>query len=92
MTWEEVGGMFIVRFTEYKMAAEHRRRLEEGLAGSQIHWNWVDRQNSAAQHPTDFGLLNINVTDVDTAKARISVHLDRILGQGTSKTAAASCI
>ncbi|CAL8462817.1 g2351 [Coccomyxa elongata] len=71
VSWEEVGGMFIVRFTEYKMAVEHRRRLEEGLAGSQIHWNWVDRQNSAAQHPTDFGLLNINVTDVDTAKAAL---------------------
>ena len=68
-SWEVVGGTFIVRFKQYKMAVEHRRSLEEGVGGNGLQWRWVDRQNRAALHPTDFGLLNINDADIDSAKA-----------------------
>ena len=68
VSWDVVGGTFIVRFKQYKMASEHRRSLEEGMGGFGLQWRWLERNNSATQHPTDFGLLNINDTDIDPAK------------------------
>lgn len=69
VSWETVGGLFIVRFRRYKMAADHRKSLEDGLGGSGLQWQWVDRNNKAALHPTDFGLLRINETEVEQTKA-----------------------
>lgn len=59
LTWEPVDGLFIVRFKAYRMAAAHRDELTDGLKDVREHWQWVDRDNKAAQYPTDFGLLRI---------------------------------
>jgi hypothetical protein len=69
LAWEAVDGLFIVRFQEYRMAAEHRQSLLEGLEGIQQDWLWVDRSNAAAQFPTDFGLLRIADAALPDAKA-----------------------
>ena len=53
-------GLFIVRFKAYRMAAEHKEETADGLRDLQEHWQWVDRDNKAAQYPTDFGLLRIS--------------------------------
>ena len=74
VAWEAVEGEFIVRFREYRMAAEHRAALEAGLGAGglpgALSWQWVERHNSAAAHPTDFGLLRINLADVEALKVR----------------------
>ncbi len=71
---EAVEGEFIVRFREYRMAAEHRAALEAslGAGGSPggLRWQWVERRNSAAAHPTDFGLLRVDLADAQALKAR----------------------
>lgn len=48
---------YIVRFFEYRTAEDHRAYLEENvrLGG----WEWIERRNSAAKYPTDFGLVAI---------------------------------
>ena len=60
LTWEPVDGLFIVRFKAYRMAAQHREELKDGLKDVQEHWQWVNRDNKAAHYPTDFGLLRIS--------------------------------
>ena len=70
VSWEAVEGEFIVRFREYRMAAEHRAALEAGLRPDAAGWQWVERHNQAAQHPTDFGLLRISLADVEAVKVR----------------------
>ena len=73
---EAVEGEYIVRFREYRMAAEHRAALEAALgsaggagAGSSAGaWQWVERANQAAAFPTDFGLLRISFADVEAVK------------------------
>ena len=71
LSWEVVSGVFIVRFSEYRMAAEHRQRLEQEAGGSRQQWDWLDRRNKAADFPTDFGLVSIaqNATEVTKVRA-----------------------
>ena len=80
LSWEAMDGLFIVRFKEYKMAAQHKRSLQEGLRGTQQSWQWLDRENKAAQHPTDFGLLRIAGAALQTA--RVSMHAATRMLQG----------
>jgi hypothetical protein len=58
----EVGDEYIVRFKEYRHAAEFKRALEERLAGSGRVWQWLERNNPASAFPTDFALLRIKGT------------------------------
>ena len=51
--------LYIVRFNEYKMAAEHKRDVSRRLAREAVSWSWVDRNNRAMAYPTDFGLLQL---------------------------------
>lgn len=53
------GASYIVRFTDYRMADEHRSRLEAALAGQGLGWRWRRRTNPAARFPTDFGLVQL---------------------------------
>lgn len=56
-------GLYIVRFHEYRMAADHRAALTQALSAaapsSSGGWEWVERRNPAAAHPTDFALLRL---------------------------------
>ena len=78
MAWEAVEGEFIVRFRDYRMAAEHRAVLEAalgssggaGTSSSAGAWQWVERANQAAAFPTDFGLLRIGLADVEAVRVR----------------------
>lgn len=81
VSWEAVEGEFIVRFREYRMAAEHRAALEAGLRPDAAGWQWVERHNQAAQHPTDFGLLRISLADVEAVKVRDPVGCEVQGGQ-----------
>ena len=85
-------GEYIVRFREYRMAAEHRAALEAALgsaggagAGSSAGaWQWVERANQAAAFPTDFGLLRISFADVEAVKvgpACLSSEAVQLLGR-----------
>ncbi|KAK4753960.1 hypothetical protein SAY87_002064 [Trapa incisa] len=49
---------YVVRFTHYKLAGDHRAYLESyvRLDG----WQWIQRLNPAAKFPTDFGLVSID--------------------------------
>lgn len=69
--YSNVSGRLIVRFWTYKTAESHKADLAACLAGVGNVWKWVDRQNAAASHPTDFGLLE--VADTDTDKIKVSV-------------------
>lgn len=54
----QVSDEFIVRFTSYKLAFEHKEALEvalQWLSG----WKWIDRVNPASAFPTDFTLLKV---------------------------------
>ncbi|KAG4136161.1 hypothetical protein ERO13_D08G262300v2 [Gossypium hirsutum] len=48
---------YIIRFTEYKPASDHRSYLESNLRSD--GWEWIERRNVAAKFPTDFGLVSI---------------------------------
>jgi len=52
---------YVVRFLEYRRAAEHREYLDGGLRGAALaaSWRWVERRNPAAAFPTDFAVLEI---------------------------------
>lgn len=63
------------------MAAEHRAALEAGLRPDAAGWQWVERHNQAAQHPTDFGLLRISLADVEAVKVRDPVGCEVQGGQ-----------
>lgn len=54
---EEATVNYIVRFSDYRPAEEHRAYLERHveLPG----WRWVERRNPAVAHPTDFGLVAV---------------------------------
>ena len=57
-------GLYIVRFREYAMAEAHHTALQTALTGGSSSgdsggWEWVERRNPAAAHPTDFGLLRL---------------------------------
>uniref|UniRef100_A0A7N0ZYW1 Uncharacterized protein n=1 Tax=Kalanchoe fedtschenkoi TaxID=63787 RepID=A0A7N0ZYW1_KALFE len=47
----------IVRFREYRLAAEHLAYLKENVRSGR--WEWIERPNPAAKYPTDFGLVGI---------------------------------
>lgn len=48
---------YIVRFSDYRPAEEHRAYLERHV--EMPGWRWVERRNPAAAHPTDFGLVAV---------------------------------
>ncbi|TYI16877.1 hypothetical protein ES332_A08G284900v1 [Gossypium tomentosum] len=48
---------YIIRFTDYKPASDHRSYLESNLRSD--GWEWIERRNAAAKFPTDFGLVSI---------------------------------
>ncbi|XP_058113811.1 subtilisin-like protease SBT6.1 isoform X3 [Magnolia sinica] len=48
---------YIVRFVDYRPAADHRIYLESSLGAK--GWAWIERRNPAAAFPTDFGLVSI---------------------------------
>ena len=54
-------GLYIVRFRQYKMAADHKQALQAALEGSALagSWEWLERRNPAAAFPTDFALLRL---------------------------------
>ena len=52
-------GLHIVRFRQYRMAAEHHAALAAALPGAAAGWEWVERRNKAAAYPTDFGLVRL---------------------------------
>ncbi|KAH7440042.1 hypothetical protein KP509_04G088700 [Ceratopteris richardii] len=52
---------YIVRFTGYKHASEHRKALERAL-DMFIGWKWIDRVNPASSFPTDFALLKVEAS------------------------------
>jgi len=62
--------LFIVRFLEYRPAAEHLSSLAATL--KQSGWEWVHRSNPAARFPTDFGLIRAQNADLATVQVRPS--------------------
>lgn len=70
---EPVAGQFIVRFRDYKMAADHKQALIDKL-GMAAQWKYVDRNNAAARFPTDFALLEIDLGAVEAIKVCLSSH------------------
>ncbi|PWA97970.1 SITE-1 protease [Artemisia annua] len=51
---------YIVRFTQYKQANDHKQYLITQVNDSLKNWNWVDRNNAAAGFPTDFGVVAVD--------------------------------
>lgn len=48
-----------MRFRQYRMAPDHHAALDAALPGAAAGWEWVERRNKAAAHPTDFGLVRL---------------------------------
>lgn len=67
---EPVDGRFIVRFHQYRLAAEHQLDLEQGLQAAG-HWRLIERNNAAAKFPTDFALLDVDADHVQTIKVQL---------------------
>ena len=67
--------LYIVRFNEYKMAAEHERDVSRRLARERVSWSWVDRNNRAMAYPTDFGLLQLAASTLEASMASKSLHV-----------------
>ena len=63
---------YIIRFTDYKSASDHRSYLESSLRSD--GWEWIDRRNPAAKFPTDFGLLSIR----DSLKEALIKEIERL--------------
>ena len=61
--------LYIVRFNEYKMAAEHERDVSRRLAREAVRWSWVERNNRAMAYPTDFGLLQLAASTLEASMA-----------------------
>ena len=61
------GGLYIVRFMEYKAVAEHKTAVQATLLGY-TGAAWVDRHNPAAKYPTDFGILQLPPAVSEAAK------------------------
>ncbi|KAJ8749806.1 hypothetical protein K2173_013209 [Erythroxylum novogranatense] len=55
---------YIVRFTDYREAKDHRLYLES-LVGLNGGWEWIERRNPAMKYPTDFGVIAIEETETD---------------------------
>ncbi|XVF88546.1 hypothetical protein PTKIN_Ptkin19aG0059100 [Pterospermum kingtungense] len=63
---------YIIRFTDYKPASDHRSYLESSLRSD--GWEWIERRNPAAKFPTDFGLLSIE----DSVKDALIEEIERL--------------
>lgn len=55
---------YIVRFTAYRHAFQHRKALEAALHMLN-GWQWIERVNPASAYPTDFALLKVEATAED---------------------------
>ncbi|GMI83949.1 SITE-1 protease, SITE-1 PROTEASE [Hibiscus trionum] len=64
---------YIVRFTDYKSASDHRSYLESSLRSD--GWEWIERRNPAAKLPTDFGLLSIE----DSVKEALIEEIEKLI-------------
>ncbi|XP_039143352.1 subtilisin-like protease SBT6.1 [Dioscorea cayenensis subsp. rotundata] len=56
---QSIASNYIVRFLNYKLAADHRAYLESHLRSSP-GWRWIERRNPAVSFPTDFGVLELD--------------------------------
>ncbi|KAL9224051.1 hypothetical protein vseg_000125 [Gypsophila vaccaria] len=69
---------YIVRFTDYKLAGDHRDYLRRSLKPA--GWRWIERRNPAARFPTDFGVVSVVEEDVVEEIGNLSgvrdVHFD----------------
>ena len=89
---------YIVRFKSYLLAEDHHARLAVGLPGEGRSWRWVPRNNKAAKHPTDFGLIKLSQAQEDmtsTGSERSKAEMAPCMGiQGESSipdSAASPC-
>ncbi|XP_022749820.1 subtilisin-like protease SBT6.1 isoform X1 [Durio zibethinus] len=63
---------YIIRFTDYRLASDHRSYLESSIRSD--GWEWIERRNQAAKFPTDFGLLSIE----DSVKEALIEEIERL--------------
>ncbi|GMI88580.1 SITE-1 protease, SITE-1 PROTEASE [Hibiscus trionum] len=63
---------YIIRFTNYKPASDHRSYLESSLRSD--GWEWIERRNPAARFPTDFGMLSIE----DSVKEALIEEIEKL--------------
>ncbi|KAK6236329.1 Peptidase S8/S53 domain - like 10 [Theobroma cacao] len=63
---------YIIRFTVYKPASDHRSYLESSLRSD--GWEWIERRNPASKFPTDFGLVSIK----DSVKEALIGKIERM--------------
>ncbi|KAE8680982.1 Membrane-bound transcription factor site-1 protease [Hibiscus syriacus] len=63
---------YLIRFTDYKSASDHRSYLESSLRSD--GWDWIERRNPAAKLPTDFGLLSIE----DSVKEAVVEEIENL--------------
>ncbi|KAJ0090834.1 hypothetical protein Patl1_13254 [Pistacia atlantica] len=63
---------YIVRFTLYKYADDHRSYLKSRIRSDD--WEWIDRKNPAAKYPTDFGLIWIE----ESVKERLIEEIEKL--------------
>ena len=66
---EPVAGQFIVRFHDYKHAAEHEASLMSSLDGTE-DLKCLPRQNAAAKYPTDFLVVELETQANTNLKVR----------------------
>ncbi|KAL4525136.1 hypothetical protein Ndes2526A_g07218 [Nannochloris sp. 'desiccata'] len=62
-----IDSLYIVRFSRYATAGQHRKRLQSVLSKQQ--WQWVKRDNPAQRFPTDFGLIRAPGASLDTVQS-----------------------
>jgi len=67
---EATPDVYIVRFNEYKMAAEHKEDVTRHLGRGTGSWSWIDRDNRAMAFPTDFGLLQLAADTLQASSVR----------------------
>ncbi|XP_031385524.1 subtilisin-like protease SBT6.1 isoform X1 [Punica granatum] len=63
---------YVVRFTRYKLAGDHRTFLESSVQSR--GWQWIQRRNPAARFPTDFGLVSVE----DSVKEVVIKEIERL--------------
>ncbi|KAH9624048.1 hypothetical protein KSS87_019117 [Heliosperma pusillum] len=68
---------YIVRFTDYKFADDHRSYLRRYI--NSLDWDWIDRSNPAARFPTDFGVVSIGGDSVIAEIEKLSGVKDVVL-------------
>ncbi|XP_050218148.1 subtilisin-like protease SBT6.1 isoform X2 [Mercurialis annua] len=62
---------YIIRFTDYKEAEDHRRYLASRI---EFGWEWIERRNPAMKYPTDFGVITIQ----ESEKTRLIGEIERL--------------